>query len=107
MRQNAKNSILKQDKEKECENFLRENYGLKKGEFDEIILELKDNNALKWWNEILFDYFLEKTEKGDFVALAIKEKFRLDELDFIELRKLLQNDDFISVLNEFWQSDMF
>lgn len=86
---------------------MRENYGLKKGEFDEIILELKGNNALKWWNEILFDYFLEKTEKGDLVALAIKEKFRLDELDFIELRKLLQNDDFISVLNEFWQSDMF
>ena len=100
-----KNGVLKQ--EKECKNFLRENYGLKKGEFDEIILELKDSNALKWWNEILFDYFLEKTEKGDFVALAIKEKFRLDELDFIELRKLLQNDDFISVLNEFWQSDMF
>lgn len=52
-----KNSVLKQDKEKECENFLRENYGLKKGEFDEIFLELKDSNALKWWNEILFDFF--------------------------------------------------
>lgn len=57
-----KNSVLKQDKE--CENFLCENYGLKKGEFDEIILELKDSNALKWWNEMLFDYFLEKTEKA-------------------------------------------
>ena len=56
---------------------------------------------------MLFDYFLEKAEKGDSVALAIKEKFRLDELDFIELRKLLQNNGFISVLNEFWQSDMF
>ena len=76
-------------------------------EFDEIILELKDSNALKWWNEMLFDYFLEKAEKCDLVALAIKEKFRLDELDFIKLRKLLQNDDFIGILNEFWQSDMF
>lgn len=87
--------------------FFAWNYGLKKGEFDEIFLELKDSNALKWWNEMLFDYFLEKAEKCDLVALAIKEKFRLDELDFIELRKLLQNDDFISILNEFWQSDMF
>ena len=33
---------------------------------------------------MLFDYFLEKAEKCDLVALAIKEKFRLDELDFIE-----------------------
>lgn len=86
---------------------MREKYGVDMFEFDEIILELKDSNALKWWNEMLFDYFLEKAEKGDSVALAIKEKFRLDELDFIEMRKLLQNDDFISILNEFWQSDMF
>lgn len=54
-----------------------------------------------------YNYFLEKAEKCNLVALAIKEKFRLDELNFIELRKLLQNNDFISILNEFWQSDMF
>lgn len=84
---------------KECEKYdeqnkfndeLLEKYGVDMFEFDEIILELKDSNELKWWNEMLFDYFLEKAEKCDLVALAIKEKFRLDELDFIELRKLLQ-----------------
>lgn len=92
-------------RDKECEVFLREN-GLKKDEFDEIILELKNSDALKWWNEMLFDYLLEKAEKGDSVALAIKDKFNLDELSLAELKRLLRDDEFIGVLYEFWQGDI-
>lgn len=102
-----KNGDLRRDKGKECEDFLCENYGLKKDEFDEIMLELENSKELEWWNDYLFEYFLDKIDENNPNALAIKERFKLDELSLAERKKLLENDNFISILDEFWQSDIW
>ena len=84
-----------------------ENYGLKKDEFDEIMLELENSKGLEWWNDYIFEYFLDRLNESNPNAIAIKEQFNLDELGFSELKKFLQNDEFIDTLNEFWQGNMF
>ena len=102
----AQNANLRRDKTKECECFLRENYGINQADLNEIINEIKDNEMCKWWGEELFEYLLERAENGDENALEIKAKFKIDELNFAELKKLVQDNDFISILWEFWLSKL-
>ena len=101
-----KSGDLRKDKELEYENFLRETYGVNQEELDEMILEIQADGAEKWWNNFLFEHLLDKIESGDSNALEINDKFRLDELDFNECKKLLQSDEFVDALSEFWQSDV-
>ena len=98
-----KNGDLRRDKE--CEDCC-ENEGVNQADLNEMIDEIQMDKEQKWWNEELFEYLLERAENGDKNALEIKAKFRLDELNFGELKRLLNSAEFISRLDEFWQSSI-
>lgn len=97
------NEFLKLWEQCEFKEYLREKCHISLDEYEQIKYDLRMMKWDRFWDEFVYDEFMNYLKKGNLAAATLNERLKIDTFAF---KEILKNGEILEELREFWSKSI-